>query len=170
MEILVTGAMSFQGSKIIQFLRSRDYNVIGVDKYINEDRNHATRFFKLDLKHRDSVRLLVDICKPTIVIYCYENTEQEEFVDFNAITFANLMINIDKDTLKEIVLCIDTLPEDPMISMKNIYKQNLLNLQHYFSHKYDINVTTILEEDNLLKCVKKVITPYSGGGGEINDD
>ena len=167
--ILVTGAMGFQGSKIVQFLRSRDYSVIGVDKYLDEAKNHATQFFKLDLKHRDSVRLLTEICKPIVVIYCPDEQHfEDEFVDFSNLTFINLMMNVDKTILKGLGVCLNSLVVNPleMTTLDSLYTFNTLFITDYFAKKYKLEKMLITKNDNLLKDIKRLVVICMEGGNK----
>jgi len=69
-KILVLGASGNKGKKIAEFLKNRGFLVFGADKVASrENIKDVNRFFRLNLRHKDSLWLMFSVVGPEILIY-----------------------------------------------------------------------------------------------------
>ena len=162
-KILVVNAMGYQGYKVTNFLNNQGHNVIAVDRYFQEDKNKANKFFKLDLKHKDSVKLLSELCKPEILVFCAEQNS-DEYRD--VVMLNNITGNID--TLKSLILSLDYVPTK-VDNLNDLIRYNLVTLIRFYSIRNDANELIITSSDNLLKSIKSFLLRGGGVDGEKNN-
>src|SRR3990167_1300799 len=139
-QVLVANAMGYQGYKVANFLNNQGYYVIGVDRYFQEEKNRANKFFKLDLKYNDSVKLLGEFCKPTVLIFCAEKTQD----DYRSVIMLNNIIN-NINSFGYIILSLDYVPRE-VNNLEDLVRYNLATILG-FSQTDNMIIT---ENDNLL--------------------
>lgn len=162
--VLVTNSLSAKGRKIVTYLKNNGKTVYGVDRYESPDDNPADRYFKLDLRHKESVTLLANICKPNVVIFCWDKPdEKDEFttIDYAPIALNNILINLVTDLTDKVILCVE---KD---GYGNCYpsqatEAHLITLTEAFTREYKIGGRIITNEENLLKTIKQEIKLEGG--------
>lgn len=162
--ILVANSLSSKGRKIVTFLKNNGRTVYGVDRFESPQDNPADKYFRLDLRHKESVTLLANICKPQVVIYCWDKpNEADEFttIDYAPIALNNLLVNLVSDLTDKVILCVE---KD---GYGNGYpsqatEAHLITLTEAFIRELKIGGRIITNEENLLKTIKQEIKLEGG--------
>lgn len=149
--ILVTGAFTPKGSKIINFLQSRGVEVIGVDKKGKEEDSQASKLFRLDLRHQESIKLLLTFCHPTTLIFCWEGQNDPSIINYSLIALWSLLAQA---SFTKVILVNNTVEGGTILSLMDHY---LLILVEFFQREKNYELSIINEADNLLKSIKEII-------------
>lgn len=148
--ILVAGAMGRRGRKVLEFLKSRNYHVASADK-LAEENIEGVPFFKMNLKHRDSLWLTFSVFKPNTLIYCAVSKNTIENYD----TFLNVLLTALKFGVKEVVVVVDKIyGEKEVGSPYDIDQLAIALLVKVLARQYKLRYTLIDQSQNLLKEVK----------------
>lgn len=161
-KVLVANSLSDKGEKIVRFLRNLDFTVVGVDKFEEDNKNGASSFLKVNLRHPDSVKLVCTLTSPTVLVYPWIPVQDSLlYPDYSAIEFFNLVTIGVKRGIKKVILCLDMtlVIETPQQGMKILLDSMLTD----FANKLEIECLVVTPQDNLLKEIKKFL---KGGENE----
>lgn len=112
--VLVTGAAGFMGSHLVDHLIDEKYDVHGVDDlsggYI-ENVNSKSKFTKLDLRNRETVRIYIEKIRPEIIFHLAADATEgrSQFTPINCternyLAYLNLLIPAIKNGMKKIIV------------------------------------------------------------------
>lgn len=165
--ILVAGCSNSKGSKISKFLTNKGYMVFGVDKFVTDNIASFIRFFRIDLRQADGMRLVFLVAKPDTIIYCadyMQNKDSFQVIEYNYTSYLNFLICGMEKNVKKVILCVENIvskPETPY----DVTQLALRQLTEVFEEKYKTSSLIIDNEVNLLKSIKKFLS--EGGGEEV---
>ena len=114
--VVIAGCSSNKGTKLAKFLTNRGLTIYGVDRFHNDSIEGFDRFFRIDLRHKDSMRLVMSIGQPSVAIFCGETghiNNSFEVLDQNYAAYLNFLISCIIQGVKKIVLCIEDVYEEP---------------------------------------------------------
>lgn len=155
-KILVLGASGNKGKKVAEFLKNRGFLVFGADKIADEeDVKNVGRFFRLNLRHKDSLWLMFSVVKPEVLIYVAISPQEENYSTF--------LVVISKATefkVKKIALILKNFTDSDSWGINNLYELSqkaMIEALKIISRQYKIDYKIINENDNLLKELKKFL-------------
>ena len=107
--ILIANFLNYKAIKIGKFLKNKGYHVFGIDKFENEDSKLADRFFKVDLRHRESLELVFTVVKPDVIIFCMDNIRNNgfDYVDYSYPTYMNILSTAIRFGIKKVILSLE---------------------------------------------------------------
>lgn len=153
-KVLVAGATGKRGRKIARFLKGRGLSVYGIGLYPNEEDIQKNKgFFRIQLNHRDSVRLVLRIVKPDFLVYCALTEKNEN----NYGAYLNILLGVTEYGVKRVCTILDTeLEKDPenlydLAQWAMVMATSILHGDSKIEHKF------ITPGDNLLKEVKSFL-------------
>lgn len=156
--VLIANCLSEKGEKISKFLENQGINTVGVDKYEDKEKNSASSFFKLNLRHPDSVRLMLALTNPSTLIYPWEPVKDKfNYPDYSSIELFSLLSIGSNQGINSVILCIDSLPDcdcaldGAYADMNQLVLKALVN---DFVREYKMKSLIITKKDNLLKVIK----------------
>ena len=159
MNVLVVGFTTEKGRKVSDFLHSRGMFVYGLDRNIEGDYRSLTRRFSLNPRHKESVRLMFEIAKPSALVYCVvESENRENYIPFLTILTTGIGLGVSK-----VVLVINEnfpISEIETLSQVETLAMTLVLKVLGKTEKYEYVV--INEKDNLLKEVKRFLLKEEG--------
>lgn len=166
-KILVANSLSNKGEKIVRFLRNLDFLVVGVDKWEEDEKNGASSFFRVNLKHPDSVKLVYTLIQPTVIVYPWIPIKESLlYPDYSAIELFNLITIGVKRGVNKVILCLDVDNNvEKMGTVEDIQQLLLQVILRNFRKEFDFEYQIITSQDNLLKSIKKYLR-----GGEQQDE
>lgn len=152
--VLVAGASGRRGRKVKDFLSSRGALVYGADRFVRKDDiKGSTRFFRLNLGHRDSVGLMFRIVRADALAYCAVTRQNRD----NFSTYLNTLLLALKHGVRQVFLVLNgDVKEKP----KDIYEVTELAMAlvtKVYSKNSNFSYKIIGPGDNLLKEVKKFL-------------
>ncbi len=150
--ILIAGGATQRGAKIGRFLRNKGYNVFGVDR-THTDKPVFARFFRMDMRHPESIALVMSIVKPTILIFCPEKVVQR---DYSYPAYTTVLDTAGKAGVKKVILCLDTIVEKPK-TFDEISQLALYQTTNVLQDEYKFESLIITEKDNLLREIKEFV-------------
>lgn len=164
-KILVANSLSNKGEKIVRFLRNLDFLVVGVDKWEEKEKNGASSFFRVNLKHPDSVKLVYTLTQPTTIVYPWIPIQDGLlYPDYSSIEFFNLVTIGVKRGVKKVILCLDiNLTAETSVEMQQLLLHSMI---YDFAAKLGIEFLVVTSNDNLLKSIKRFL---KGGKNESDD-
>lgn len=157
--ILVAGCTNSRGFKLTKFLLNRGFSVFGVDRFHNDEVEQVVRYFRIDLRHPQSMELVMEVAKPTTVVFCPDiNVSRDSFtnIDYSYIAYLNLLMNCVKFNVENIILCIDEVKENPETPAE-LTQLSLSLMTNIFSKKAGLQNLIITRESNLLKEIKRFL-------------
>ncbi len=157
--VLVAGCTNSRGFKLTKFLINRGFSVFGVDRFLNDEVGKSVRYFRIDLRHPQSMDLVMQVAKPTTVIFCPDiNLNRDSFtnIDYSYIAYLNLLMCSAKFNVKNLILCVDEIKTDPKTPME-LTQLSLKIMTDIFSSHENFKSLVITKESNLLKEVKKFL-------------
>lgn len=157
--ILVAGCSTQRGTKIIKFLQHKGFNVFGVDRYFV---GALKSFFRMDMRHKESMKMAITIAKPTVVIFC--PAEQIGQIDYNYPAFSSVIVSTCEAKVKKLVLCLDDIYLSPK-SVNEISQLAMYYLTDVFKNEFGMEILVITQKGNLLKEIKQFVLEK---GGDIN--
>lgn len=162
-KVLVVNSSGSKGEKIVRFLQNQGYFVFGVDRYEGKTENQPNKFLRIDIRHKESVKLLSLIFQPDILVFCWDGNKEHEFkeIDYSYIGFFNLLVHLVTNTTRQIILCVNEVSQNCVLPSQ-VTQQALCNLQSVFAQNYQIPASVISDQDNLLKSIKKLISLKGG--------
>lgn len=157
--VVIAGCSSNRGTKLAKFLTDRGFTVYGVDRFSNDSIEGFARFFRIDLRHKDSMRLVMSIGQPDTAIFCGETAHINnsfEVLDQSYPAYLNFLINVVMQKVKRIVLCIETIYIKPVTPFE-VSQNALSQLTGVFSKQYNLESIIITNKENLLREIKDFI-------------
>lgn len=150
--ILIAGCSTKRGIKITKFLKNKGYTLFGVDRNTMAE-PLVSRFFRMDMRHKDNMGLIMTIAKPTTLIFCPDIVG---IVDYNYTAFAGVL-NAGTDAgVKKIVLCLDDIYAQPK-NPNEISQTSMNSLLSYSKIKHNLETLVITNKSNLLKEIKEFV-------------
>lgn len=157
--ILVAGCTNSRGFKLAKFLLNRGFSVFGVDRFTNEEVEKAVRYFRIDLRHPQSMGLVMEVAKPTTIIFCPDiNLGRDSFtnIDYSYIAYLNLLMKAVEYKVENVVLCLDEVKETPETPIE-LTQLSLKLMTDIFSKHAGFETLLITRESNLLKEIKRFL-------------
>ena len=157
--VVIAGCSSNKGTKLAKFLTNKGFTVYGVDRFSNNSIEGFARFFRIDLRHKDSMGLVMAIGKPNTVIFCGETAHINnsfEVLDQSYCAYLNFLISVIIQGVKKIVLCIEDVYAQPT-SPFEVSQNALSEVTWLFKKKYNLEILIITKKQNLLREVKDFI-------------
>jgi hypothetical protein len=153
MNVLVVGFTTLKGKKISDFLYSRGVTVYGLDRKIEGDYSSLTRRFSLNPRHKESIQLMFEIAKPSVLVYCIPEGRNTEYY----IPFLNILtVGSNYQLLKIVLVLNESLPIEEKTT-KQIETTATISILKIFSRDFGYKYLIINDKDNLLKEIKKFL-------------
>lgn len=155
MNILVVGYTTEKGAKVSDFLHSRGVSVYGLDRRTEGTYSSLTRRFSLNPRHKESLRLMFEISKPSALVYCVSNHDgtRENYLPFLTLVLEGVEVGIAKIAL----VVNENLPIKPVTTTSQIEILAMILALQVLSKEKKYEYLVINEKDNLLKEIKKFL-------------
>lgn len=159
--ILIAGACTTRGIKLSKFLQRKGYSVFGVDRY-QPTTLLVKKFFRMDMRHQDNMALIMAIVKPNILVFCPEavTPTYNSYISFSGVLGASI-----KAGVKNVVLCLDDIYDLPK-DINQIAQLSMYHLLNVYKIQNSLDTLIITDHSNLLKEIKKFVTPKNIKDGE----
>lgn len=143
----------------MKFLKDRGFLVFGADRIAQEeDIKGTTRFFKLNLRHRDSIWLMFNVVKPHALVYCAIARGNRG----NYGTFFSVLSMAIKFGIKKVMVIVTKPPihKKPK-DLLEIEELAIVSATQLLAKKHDFKHDVVTQGDNLLKKIKRFLKERS---------
>lgn len=159
--ILVAGCSTKKGIKIAKFLKDRGFIVYGLDRFLDSHLK-VFRFFKIDMRHVESMGLMLSIANPKFIIFCPDEILQ---IDYSYPSYLGLLNAMTNNGIKNIILCLNNVDYNPK-TLTDVSHLAMYHLTNIFINDHKLNTRILLKGDNLLKEIKRFVTSREEKDGE----
>ena len=155
--ILVVGAATRKGKLISKFLVDRGYFVTGTDRF-NDDKSQCDRFFRIDTRFVDNIKLVLSLAKPEVVIFCPDENEKTEQGYTVCKAILQAMVDVG---LQKLIVCLSSLVTIPKLTtIREVSDLSISHLVDVFDKQYMLDISYLVDTENLLKEIKKILKEF----------